>query len=674
MSDSIYYCIFGNYLKIISNSDIKNSNSLLYRISTERVTRIIGKYKTIMNELEKTVASEETVNSAPNMAETVKECVSEDACKVETSPAMDLESVADAQQDEAAESVKNVHSMTKEELLNALKEILDQDNMEAHKEVTALKQAFFNIKSKENLEEITAYVEAGNDPATFSSTPDEVENEFKNLFADFKEKRAAYLAADEKMRNENLVRKNEIISKMEEIASDIDNVNTKFADFQQLQQDFKSIKEVPASAETEIWKKFQNVVEKFYDNLKINKELRDFDFKKNLESKRALIEEARKLENMTDVVAASRALQALHDQWRAIGPVDKELREEIWEQFKEASTVVNKRHQEYFEQRKAAEQANEDAKTAICEEAEAIKPEDMKTFGDWNSATEKIIALQKKWKEYGYASKKVNTALYNRFRKVCDTFFEAKAAYFQQTRDEFSANLEKKTALCERAEALKDVEDVRKAADEAVKLQAEWKSVGSVPRKQSDAIWERFTTACNAVFERRNQQNKERHREENDNLDAKRAVIASLKELPLDGDRNEVITEVKQLQEKWNAIGFVPFKMKDKIYAEYREVVDSIYNAYKSRRADERMNNFRNNVAKMKGNDQKVEKERDRLARICESKRAELKTIENNMVFFSVKSSAGNTMVKELENRLNRMRADIKELEEKIAILDKEQA
>lgn len=420
-----------------------------------------------MNELEKTVAGEETVTPAPEVAET------ENTCIVESSPALDIAQVADDHQEEEKTDGRRIHSMSKEELRDALKDIVDSDNMEAHKEVTAIKQAFFNLKNRENIELLDAYVEAGNDPATFSAQPDEVENELKSLYAEFKERRAAYLAAEEARRADNLEKKQEILTRMEEIAGDIDNVNTKFPEFQQLQVDFKEIKDVPATAETDIWKQFQNVVERFYDNLKINKELRDFDFKKNLEAKRALIDEAKKLESISDPIAAFRLLQGLHDQWRAIGPVAKEIRDEIWDEFKDASTVINKRHQDYFEQRKASELANEEAKTKLCEEIETIKSDEIKSFADWNATTERIVELQKKWKEYGYASKKANTVLYNRFRKACDDFFAAKAAYFQRTKDELNSNLEKKTALCEKAEALKNSEDVKKATDEIVKLQTE---------------------------------------------------------------------------------------------------------------------------------------------------------------------------------------------------------
>lgn len=638
-----------------------------------------------MNENEKVDPIEESTRpeTSPAAAGPEKECLKEKEteCAETSSPSLAIEAVADSQESEAApaeetpsaEEGKRFHSMSKQELLDALKEILAADNMEAHREVTAIKQAFFNIKSRENLEELNAFIEAGNQPEAFSSTPDEVENEMKTLYSEFKERRAAFIAADEERRKENLAKKMEIIDKMKEIAGDIDNVNVKFPEFQQLQQDFKAIKDIPAPAETETWKTFQTVVEQFYDHLKMNKELRDLDFKKNLEAKRQLIESAKKLADAPDPVAAFRTLQGLHDEWRNLGPVAKDIRESLWEEFKEASTVVNKRHQEYFEKRKADEQANEEAKTALCEEVEAIDLTKINSFNAWGEATDKVIALQKKWREYGFASKKANTALYARFRKDCDAFFEAKTAYFQKVRDEFSANLEKKTALCEKAEALKGTDDIRQATAEIVKLQAEWKKIGSVPRKQSDAIWQRFTQACNYFFDERKKQNKERRHEENENLEKKRAIIAKLNELPKDGDRSEVIGKVKELQAEWNEIGFVPFKLKDKVFAEYREVCDALYGAYNSRESRARMDNFHARVNSLKGDGQKIDRERDRLVRALDSRRNELQTIENNMGFFSVKSSQGNSMMKEMERKISRLKDDIKEIEQKIAVIDSEE-
>ena len=615
-----------------------------------------------MNELEKTVPAEEQVNPTPS-----------EACAVETSPAEDISEATDRIEDAAeVETPVNYHNMSKAELNEAMRAILAENRMDAHKEVTAIKQAFFNIRSRETMDEVNAFVEAGNDPKDFSSMPDEEETEFKKMYTEFKEKRADYLAAEETRRQENLQKKQAILDQIRTIAEDIDNVNVKFPEFQQLQQDFKAIKDIPATAETEIWKNFQTVVEQFYDHLKMNKELRDLDFKKNLEAKKALVEEAKKLEEQSDPVAAFRSLQSLHDEWRNIGPVAKELRESLWDEFKEASTVINKRHQEYFEQRKATEQANEEAKTKLCEEIEAIDLSTLNSFNAWTAATDKVIELQKKWKEYGFASKKANTALYTRFRKACDDFFSGKTEYFQKTKDEFNANLEKKTALCEKAEALKETDDIRKAANEIVKLQAEWKKIGSVPRKQSDAIWQRFQTACNYFFDERKKLNSAKRDEENANLDAKRAIIAKLKELPLDGDRREVIGQVKELQAEWKKIGFVPFKLKDKVYAEYREVCDALYGAYEARENKARMTSFRERVNELKGGGQKLDRERDKLLRAYEARKVELKTIENNMGFFNVKSSAGNSMVKEMENKIKRLKEDMAQIEEKIAILDAE--
>lgn len=565
---------------------------------------------------------------------------------------------------------KNIHALDKDGLIAELKAILADNRMEAHKEVTALKQAFFSIKTKENLDQLNAFIDEGNDPAAFSSAVDEKENEFKTLYTEFKEKRAAYLLADEKMREENLAKKNEILARLSAITDDIDKVNVNFPEFQQLQQDFKAIKEIPAAAEAEIWKKFQGVTELFYDNLKMNKELRDLDFKKNLEIKRQLLEDAKKLADHEDPIAAFRLLQNIHESWRNIGPVAKDLRASLWEEFKEASAVVNRRHQEYFEKRKAAEQANEEAKTKLCEEVEAIDLSALKTFAEWNSMTEKVIEIQKRWRQLGFASKKANVQLYSRFREDCDRFFNSKTEYFQKTKGELASNLDKKIALCEKAEALKETDDIKKATAEVVRLQAEWKKIGSVPRKNSDEVWNRFQSACNYFFEARKKQEAARREEETANLEKKRAIIEELKALPKDGDRKEVIGKVKELQAAWQAAGFVPFKHKDKIYAEYRAICDELYGAFESREKRARMNNFQERVATMKGEGQNLGRERDRLMRVVEAKKNEMKTIENNMGFFNIKSSAGNSMLKDMERKINRLKEEIDQVEEKIAILD----
>lgn len=631
-----------------------------------------------MNDLEKTVSPEESVNPTPS-----------ETCSVESSeiqqPTAEEITVEDISEEEnenqetSGNSEDNIsvavsfHNKSKSELNEAMREILSSGRMDAHKEVTAIKQAFFNIRSREAMEEVAAFVEAGNAPQDFSSAPDEEEQEFKKMYAEFKEKRAAFLAEEEARKQENLEKKKAILDQIRAIAEDIDNVNLKFPEFQQLQQDFKAIKEVPATADTEIWKSFQTVVEQFYDHLKMNKELRDLDFKKNLEAKKNLVEDARKLQEITDPVAAFRSLQGLHDEWRNIGPVAKELRESLWEEFKEASTIINKRHQEYFEQRKAAEQANEEAKTKLCEELEAIDLNTLTSFNAWGAATDKVMDIQKRWKEYGFASKKANTQLYARFRKACDTFFTTKTEYFQKTKEEFNSNLEKKLALCEKVEALKDTDDIRKATNEVVKLQAEWKKIGGVPRKMSDAIWQRFQEGCNYFFNERKKLNSAKREQENASLEIKRSIIEKLRALPLDGDRRDVIGQVKELQEEWQKAGFVPFKLKDKIFAEYREIVDKLYNAYEARENKARMSNFKDRVSELKGDGQKLNRERDRLMRAYEGRKAELKTIENNMGFFNIKSSAGNSLLRDMENKIKRLKEDMAQIEEKIAILDKQE-
>lgn len=592
--------------------------------------------------------------------------------KAEVPKASNEEAEGETGDAERRDQLRRYHTMSKQELVDAIKEILESDNMEAHKDVATMKQVFFNIRSRENIEELNAFVEAGNSPEAFAAMPDPLEAEFKELYSSFKEKRQAYLLEDEKKREENLAKKRELLEKMNAIANDIDNVNVKFSEFQQLQQEFRAIKEIPATAETETWKEFQTVCEQYYDHLKMNKELRDLDFKKNLEAKKQLIEQAKGLQEVGDPVQAFRQLQTLHEEWRNIGPVAKDIRESLWEEFREASAVVNRRHQDYFEQRKAMEQQNEEAKTALCEEIEGIDWSGCNSYSSWNQLTDKIIELQKKWKEYGYASKRANTPLYSRFRKACDAFFEAKTEYFRKTRESFSENLAKKIALCEKAEALKDQKDVKNPTEEIVKLQAQWKEIGSVPRKQSDEVWARFQQACNYFFDERKRANKERRKEENANLEAKNKIIEELKTLPEDGDRHEVIGRVKELQSAWNEIGFIPFKLKDQVYKAYREQCDRLYNAYSERESRQRMSNWQDRVGKMRGDGRQVNSERDKLVRALEARRNELATIENNLGFFNVKSSEGNALLREMERKTTRLRSDIAEIEAKIRVLDTE--
>ncbi|MBD5296079.1 MAG: DUF349 domain-containing protein [Bacteroides sp.] len=572
-----------------------------------------------------------------------------------------------------ASEEKNVHSLTKEEIAAELRRILEEKDVNAHKEVTALKQALFALRQREINEEMNSFVEAGGNPTEFSATPDETEAEAKELIAKFREMRTEYLEAEEKRLEANLEKKKAIVAEMKSIVEDADNVNQHFPRFQELQKEFRDIKEVTPSGEAEIWKEFQQVSEQFYDTLKINKELRDLDFKKNLEAKRRLIEETIALQQEEVITEASRKLQQLHAEWREIGPVVKELRESIWEEFKEASSIIHRKHQEFFDRRKEEEKNNEDAKTAICEEIENIDRASLTTFTAWEEMSEKVKELQAKWRTIGYASRKVNNELYARYRKACDDFFEAKSAYISEVKANLQSNYEKKVALSEKAESLKDAENLSAALEEVQRLQEEWKKIGSVPRKLSDAVWERFSGACRAIYDRKRKVSNERHNLENANLKAKREVIAALKEIPTDIDRREGLRQVKELQNRWNETGHVPYKMKDQLYADYRAVCDTLYGAFNTGREQERRKNFNAQLDTMKGDNRKLRSERDRLMRVLEAKQQELKTYNNNLGFFNIKSAQGNSMLKDMERKMQRIENDIKDIRAKIDMIAAEE-
>ena len=418
-----------------------------------------------------------------------------------------------------------------------------------------------------------------------------------------------------------------------------------------------------------MWKKFQDARERYSDNLKINKELRDYDFKKNLDSKQLLLDEAEGLLTDDDIITAYRRLQELHNKWRRIGPVAKEFREEIWDKFKTASAEINKRYQAHFEARKAREAENEAGKAALIAELEAIDITAIKSFSAWDEATKRVMELQQKWRTFGFASKKMNKTLFSRFRELCDKFFAAKAEYFQTTREELANNLARKTALAERAEALKDSTDWKAATDEFVALQKEWKTVGTVAKKYSDAVWKRFLAACDYFFEQKKKATSGARREENENLKAKREVIAALAEITADTPREEAIGRIRELQDRWKEIGHVPFREKDKVYDAYRQQLDAVRDQLNLRRSQARMERFQQNVSAIEGDDNKLYREREKLTRALEARRQELRTYENNLGFLSSKSKSGDSMLREFERKAEALRADIADLEEKIKVV-----
>lgn len=582
---------------------------------------------------------------------------------------VDTEQVDAIPADEKPEAPKGPELKTKEEVMAYLTQLAAAEAVEiSREEIAHLKQRFYAIRKLEQEAELAAHIAEGKDAESFIPALDPTEEEFKNLMNTLRERKAALAAAEEEERKANLSRKLALIEELKTISADTDNVNRAFPRVKEIQTEFKEIGEVPATEATELWKNYQGAVEQFYDQLKVNKDLRDYDFRKNLELKTLLCEEAEKLNSEEDIVLAFKRLQNLHDEWRQTGPVAKEQRESIWARFKDASTAVNKKYQAYFEERKQREAENGKAKTEICERLEALSFDSLNTYAAWDEMTRTILAAQEEWKKLGFASAKINNSLFARFRAVCDKFFTLKAEHYRKMKDELAENLEKKTRLCERAEALRDSTDWRKTADELVKLQKEWKSIGTVPKKHSDNIWHRFQAACDAFFEARTANLSESRSAEQANLKAKRDVIAALKEIPLDAPRAEAMPKVKELQAKWQEIGHVPFREKDKLYEEYRAVCDALYNRMGRDRGN--MSRFEDVIKEMGSDEQKLYRERERILRAFEIKRNELKTYENNLGFLSSKSKSGDSMVREMERRIQRIKDDLKGIEDKIKLID----
>ena len=558
---------------------------------------------------------------------------------------------------------------SKAEIVNALVALLNEPIENVRDQVTALKTAFY-AKRKEEIEaERAQYIADGNAPESFEAKEDTDELRLRDILGELKEKRAVYNASMETLRQSNLEAKQAIIDEIKTIAADADSVNKQYQHVQQLQQDFKNIGEVPPEAETSIWKNYQLAVENFYDMLKMNKELRDYDFKKNLEIKQSICEDAESLASVESVVESFRKLQKLHERWREVGPVAKELREDLWSRFKEASAVVNKRYQAFFEGRKEKEQENESAKTALCEKAEEIVAKGASSYATWDEATKAVIALQDEWKKLGFASRKVNAALFARFRKSCDDFFAAKAEFFKNMKESLAVNLEKKIALCEKAESLKESTEWKKTADILVELQKEWKTIGPVVKKHSDEVWKRFIGACDYFFEQKSKQTVNTRQVEHANLKAKKAVVAQLNELNEGEVSDEAAKKVRELMKQWQEIGHVPFKEKDKVYAEYKKALDLSFEKFDLKETRANLANFENSISQISGTNQ-VYKERERLVRAYESKRQELKTAENNFGFFNAVSKSGNTLIKEAERRINKIKDDIALLEQKIKMID----
>ena len=616
------------------------------------------------NELEKDV----TLNSESVQQDQVTE-LSEQKPEVAAAVTEEVVNQVSETQKVSEESLTNYAAMDKKQLVEVLQNLAQQPVNEVKEDVVRVRVAFAAIRKEELAKEKEAFIAKGNEEAAFAPAADELEEQFKSLYAEIKEKRAAYNAAQDALKAENLAKKREIISKINEIAEDADNVNRQYSTVQQLQQDFKAIGEVPSENDTEVWKSYQVAVERFYDLLKMNKELRDYDFKKNLEQKQALCAEAEALDEEADIVDAFKKLQQLHTSWREIGPVSKEIREELWTRFKNASAVINKKYQSFFEERKANEKKNAEGKEALCVKIEAISTDNLKTYAAWDEATKAIIGLQEEWKKLGFASRKVNTELFARFRKSCDEFFAKKAEFFKRMKDELAANLAKKIELCEKAEALKDSTEWKKTTDALIALQKEWKTVGPVVKKHSDAVWKRFIAACDAFFEEKKKQNVNVHSVEHENLKQKKDIIAQINSILENKETEDAPNKVRELMKKWQEVGHVPYKETDKVYAEYKAAIDKAFEQLDMKAKKARMANFANSINQMSDTG-KVYHERERLVRAYEMKSQELKTYENNLGFFNAQSKSGNSLVKEMERKIANIKEEIAMLEQKIKLID----
>ena len=602
----------------------------------------------------------------------------EETGKLEETKAPEVTPENTAAEVEVTETVEEatanaVGKLSKEEILEKLTGLVNAAAEATRNEVEALKQAFYKIHRAEVEELKKAFLENEGEEKDFVVPEDEDENKLKELLAVYKEKRAAILAEEERVKAANYALKLQLIDQLKVLTESQDDFNKLYNDFKDIQQRWKEIKAVPQEHANELWKSYQTYTERFYDIIKINNQFRDYDFKKNLEMKTALCETVEKLQTEPDVVSAFHQLQKLHQQWREIGPVAKELREELWARFKAASTVINKRHQEHFESLKSKEQENLIAKTAICEEIEGIDFDALKTFKDWEDKNKEVIALQEKWKTIGFAPKKSNVKIFERFRAACDVYFNKKSAFYKSIKEDMEKNLELKKALCEKAEALKDSTEWKSTTEKMIALQKEWKTIGSVARKHSDAVWKRFISACDYFFEQKNKNVSSQKNVEQTNLAAKKELIEKIKNLDETLGADDAMVELKAMMAEWNTIGHVPFKEKDKIYKEYHEAVDNQFDRLKVDQSDRKMQSFRSNLSDMAGGERgkgKLYGEREKLMRMFERMKNELQTYENNIGFLSISSKGGGGLVKEMERKIEKLKDEMALIIKKIDAID----
>ena len=576
-----------------------------------------------------------------------------------------------AEENAAEQPAETEQKLTKDEILARLKEIATHVETAPKAGIDSLKQAFYKLHNAEQEAARKLFIENGGSAEDFIPAPDAAEEEFKNVMSVIKEKRSELAAEQEKQREMNLQVKLSIIEELKDLVESPDDPNKNYTEFKKLQQQWNEVTLVPPAKVNELWKNYQLYVEKFYDLLKLNNEFREYDFKKNLEIKQRLCEAAEKLADEPDVVSAFHQWQKLNEEFRDTGPVAKEQRDQIRERFKAATTAIHRRHQQHFEALKEKERNNLDQKTVICEIVEAIDCNELATPSQWEEKAQEVIALQAKWKTIGYAPQKMNVQIYERFHKACDDFFHKRGEFFKSMKENMSANLEKKRALCEQAEALKDSTDWKATADALAKLQKEWKTIGPVNKRHSNEVWKRFITACDYFFEQRNKAQSSQRSQEQENLERKRAIIDQLGAIGEDTDSEEAAQQVRDLMKQWNGIGHVPIKEKDKIYKRYRNIVDQLFDRFNISASNRKLSSFKASIGAMpEGSNPQLLREREKLVRAYENLRSELQTYENNLGFLNASSKKGNSLLSELNRKVDKLKTDIQLIKEKIKVLD----
>ena len=626
------------------------------------------------------VKAEEQVQepAAPSEVETtVEEAPKEEAAPApEEEPKAETPAEAQPQAEEAAAEPQPERKTyaTKAEVLERVKELAHGEETPQKEEVDYLKTVFYKLHIAEREAKLKEYIDGGGDPEAYQITPDEAEDVFKAEMGVIKERRQQLFREQEAEKEENLKKKLAIIEKIKAMVTSPEEASKTYQEFKALQQEWRDIKAVPAEKANELWRNYQLYVEQFYDLLKLNSEAREYDFKKNLELKTKLCEAAEKLADEPDVISAFHQLQKLHQEYREIGPVSKELREEIWNRFKAASTVINKRHQQHFEGMRAKEEDNLAKKTALCEKVEAIAAEENKTGSDWERHTKEIIELQAEWKTIGFAPQKMNVKIFERFRAACDDFFGRKAEYFRSLKENFKENAEKKRALIEKAKALQDSTEWKSTSDKLINLQKEWKTIGMVPKKLGDQLWEEFLGACNKFFEARKAAGAGTHSDERENLEKKRDVIERLKAVAEEAGEG-LQEKVQQLVEEYQAVGHVPFKEKDKLYEEYHAVLDKLYKELNISVAKRRLTKFKDNLKQVaERGENALDSERARLMRQYEQLKQEVQTYENNLGFLNASSKKGNSLIDEMNRKVQKLKDEVQLVREKIKAIDAENA